>query len=82
VQFRARRVSGFLPRTHHEIHARQLVLMQSERLADDPADAVALDSAAGDADRHGQAETGPTFIVPACSHTKKSITEPPAPRVR
>lgn len=81
MQFRPRGGLRLLSRAHDHIHAGQLVLVQAERLADDPPELVTLDSAARRAYRNGQAESRPTFVVPRCRHTKKSITEPPAPRV-
>jgi hypothetical protein len=51
------------------------MLVQSERLADDPADAVALDTAARGTDRNGKAETRPTFVVPERCHTKESVAK-------
>ena len=51
------------------------MLVQSERLADDPADAVALDTAARGTDGYGKTETRPTFVVPERSHTKESVAK-------
>ena len=43
--------------THDQIDARQLMLMQPERFADDPADPVALHTAACDTNRNSETQT-------------------------
>jgi hypothetical protein len=65
----------------NQVNGRQLMLMQSERLADDTADPVALDTAARSTDCDGETETRPAFIVPHRSHAKESIAKPSPARV-
>jgi hypothetical protein len=57
----------------NQVNARKLMLMQSERFTDDPADTVAFDTAARGTNRYGKTETRPTLVVPAGSHTKESV---------
>ena len=60
----------------NQVNARKLMLVQSERLTDDPADTVTFDTAARGTNRNGKTETRPTLVVPERSHTKESITKP------
>jgi hypothetical protein len=76
VQFRSWCIFRPAARADDQIDGRQLVLVQSERLADDPADTVALDTTARGTNRNRKTETRPTLVVPERSHTKESITKP------
>lgn len=67
-------VSSPLTRADDEVYRRQLVLVQPERLADDPADAVALDRAAGDAYRHGKTESRTALVVQDRNHAEEPVT--------
>jgi hypothetical protein len=51
------------------------MLVQSEGLADDPADTVAFDATASGTNRNGETETRPTLVVPERSHTKESVAK-------
>jgi hypothetical protein len=75
VQFRFRCIFSPVARAHDQVDTRQLMLVQPERLADDPADTVALDTAAGGTNRNGKTETRPTLVVQERSHTKESIAK-------
>ena len=57
------------------------MLVQSERLADDPADTVAFDTAARGANRDGKTETRPTLVVPVRGHTKESVAKLTSTRI-
>jgi hypothetical protein len=63
-------------RADNQVNARQLMLVLPERLADDPAEAIALNTAARGTNRNCETETRPTFVVPQGSHTKESIAKP------
>ena len=65
----------------NQVDGRQLMLMQSERLADDTADPVALDTTACSTNCDGETETRPALIVPDRSHAKESIAKPSAARI-
>lgn len=69
------------PGADNQVHGWQFVLMESERLADYPANTVALDTSACSANCNGEAETWPTLVVPESSHAKESIAKPPATRI-
>jgi len=60
-------------RADNQVNAGQLMLVLSKRLADDPAEAVTFDTAAGGTNRNCETETRPTLVVPERSHTKESI---------
>lgn len=70
-----------VPGADDDIDGRQLVLMQPERFANDPADAVALHAAARGANRDGKTKTRPALVVPEQNHTEKSIAKSPSARV-
>ena len=74
MQLGPRRIFGPTSRAHDQIDARQLVLMQTERLADNPAQAVTLYAAARGANRNSKTETRPTLVIQERSHAKESIT--------
>jgi hypothetical protein len=57
------------------------MLVQAEGLANDSADTVPRNSAAGRANRHGEAETRSTLVIPKCSHAKESIANPAPARI-
>ena len=66
----------------NQVNARKLMLVQSERLTDDPADSVALDTAARGTNRNGKTETRPTLVVPEDSHTEESVAKLTSASVR
>jgi hypothetical protein len=74
VQLGPRRIFGPASRAHDHIDTRQLMLMQTERLADDPAQTVTLYAAARGANRNSKTETRPTLVIQERSHAKESIT--------
>jgi len=76
AQFRPRCIFSPVARAHDQVDTRQLMLVQSERLADDAADTVAFDTAAGGTNRNGKTETRPTLVVQERGHTKESIAKP------
>jgi hypothetical protein len=82
VQFRRWGIFSPVARADDEIDARQLVLVQSEGLADDPADTVTFDTTACSTNRDGETETWPTLVVPERSHTKESVAKPTTASVR
>jgi len=75
VQFRAWRIFRTAASTDNQVDAGQLMLVQSERFPDDPADTVAFDTAARGTNRNGKTETRPTLVVPEGSHTKESVAK-------
>jgi hypothetical protein len=81
VEFGSRGIPRTVAGADDQVDGRQLVLMQTERLADDPANTVALDATAGDTNRDGEPETRPTLFVPKRSHAKESIAKPLSARV-
>jgi hypothetical protein len=81
MELGARGIFGPGARTHDQIDARQLMLMQSKRFADDPPDTVALDAAARGSNRDGKPETRPALVVPERSHAEESIAKTPPARV-
>lgn len=70
-----------VPGADDDIDGRQLVLMQPERFANDPADAVALHAAARGANRNGETKTRPALVIPEQNHAEKSIAKSPSARV-
>jgi hypothetical protein len=76
VQFRPWCIFSPAARADDQIDGGQLVLVQSERLADDPTDTIAFDTTARGTNRNGKTETRPTLVVRERSHTKESITKP------
>jgi len=76
VQLRPCCILRAAARADNQVNAGQLMLVLSKRLADDPAEAVTLNTAAGGTNRHCQTETRPTLVVPVRSHTKESIAQP------
>jgi len=84
-QARAQLVAGCAARrrtcAHHEIQVRQVMLIQPEGFTDDSTHAIALDGVTGDANRHGEAQSRPTLVIPESNHAEKSITKPPPARV-
>jgi hypothetical protein len=73
--------TGACPGADDQVEAGELVLMQAEGFADDPADTITLDAAARGTHRDGKPETRPAFIVPERSHSKESISKAPPARV-
>jgi hypothetical protein len=69
-------------RADNQVNARKLVLVQPERLTDDPADTVTFDTAARGTNRNGKTETRPTLVVPEGSHTKESVAKLTSASVR
>ena len=76
VQFGSQGFFGPAACADDQIDARQLMLMQSERFADDPSDTVTFYTTARSANRNGETETRPTLVVPERSHTEESIAKP------
>ena len=81
VQFRPWCIFRPAARADDQIDSGQFVLVQSERLANDPADTVAFHTATGGTNRNGKTETRPTLVVPERSRTKESIAKPSAARI-
>ena len=57
------------------------MLMQAKGFSNEAPESIALDTATGSANRHGQSEPGPALIVPQCSHTKESVAKPSSTRI-
>ena len=75
VQQLARGIACLGPRTHDQVHRRDLVLVQAEGFLDDPADAVAFHRAAGHAHRHGQPQPRRAFAIEGGSHAEESVAQ-------
>jgi hypothetical protein len=74
AQLGPRCVFGPTSRAHDQIDTRQLVLMQTERLTDEPAQAVTPHAPARGANRNRKTETRATLVIQERSHAKESIT--------
>jgi hypothetical protein len=57
------------------------MLVQAERLANDPPDAITLHAASSGANRDSKTETRPTLVIQERSHAKESITKTPPVRI-
>jgi hypothetical protein len=75
MQFRRWCIFRTAARADNQVNAGQLMLVQSERLTDDPADTVTFDTAARGTNRNGKTNTRPTLVVPEGSHTKESVAK-------
>jgi len=76
VQLRSCCIFRTAARADNQVDAGQLMLVLSERLADDSAEPVSLDTAARGTNRNCETETRPTFVVPESCHPKESISKP------
>jgi hypothetical protein len=81
MQFLARGVLRSRARTDDQVNRGQLVLMQSEGFADDPADPIALYTASDGTHSHRESDPWPAFIVRQSGHAEKSISKSLPPRV-
>lgn len=75
AQLRVPRAASPRPRAHDDVHRGQLALAQPERLARDPADAVALDRAPRDLHPDGEAQPRRGPAVRADGETEVPVAE-------